>query len=61
MKLDPGTIACIEAELEQARDIAFGEVVIRFVKHEGRFVKVQLERFERRVSQVDATPTNDID
>ena len=52
MKLDQNLISRIEAQLEKAQEIRFGEVVVRFIRHEGQFVKVRIECYNNDMEEI---------
>lgn len=52
MKLSPDLIQRIETHLEDAKNTRFGEIVVRFIRHEGRFVKVRIECYNNDVEEI---------
>jgi len=51
MKLSRKLISQIEAHLEETNQSRFGEVVVRFIRHEGRVVKVRIECYNSDVEE----------
>ena len=43
MKLDSGLIDRLNQKLEEAERFRYGEVTVRFIRHEHRYVKVKIE------------------
>ncbi|MBA7533855.1 hypothetical protein ES705_26101 [subsurface metagenome] len=52
MKLSKKLISRIEARLEETKQFRFGEVVVRFIRHEGRFAKVRIECYDKDIEEI---------
>ena len=52
MKLDRTIIDRINEKLQAAENYRFGQVVISFIRHEGKFTKIRIESFDNDIEEI---------